>query len=50
MTGFIDTNSDINISVVGDNNYVSGMTVASFVDLGYIVLPSSYDQQVELIV
>ena len=50
MTGFIDTNSDINTSAVGDSNYISGMTVASLVDLGYAVDSNWSNDLVELIV
>jgi hypothetical protein len=40
MTGFLD---------IG-NNYISGMTVASLVDIGYVVDGGSYDQKVEYVV
>ena len=50
MTGFIDTNSDINTTAVGDSNYISGMTVASLADLGYSVDSNWSNDLVELIV
>lgn len=48
MTGFIDTNAD---TVTGlDTNYISGMTVASLVDIGYAADPLSYSDQIALAV
>jgi hypothetical protein len=48
MTGFIDTDAD---TVTGlDTNYISGMTIASLVDIGYAADPLSYNDQIALVV
>jgi hypothetical protein len=44
MTGFIDTNADTATGL--DANYISGMTVASLVDIGYAADPLSYSDQI----
>ena len=50
MTGFVDTDGDINTPAVGDSNYISGMTVASLADIGYTIDLSWSNDLIEQIV